>query len=472
MSVYQACKILMVFGLWCPCSTYLSDRPAIYCTGELVNDLFDFYEKNVLREIVLPEGGLFYEYDYCDKYRMDRKELLPVTNLSPSELEILELMNNTNSPAYLYPLFVQLSHMKDNHGKRHVEGICVLFQEVFSPPLIDPFGPPHDHEFGRFYDTFFGNCYKFPFLRHLELYSFVMGKEHFSLLYRPAMASRLEYLGLPQNCTDEFLKDIGDFKNLKFINASATKIKGQCLSCLAGLPHLRTLDLRRNTFDRMALSGLKDVNSLTTLLLSDTNIQDEDLEPIGRLKNLERITLHRTRVTDEGLACLANLKNLKYVSLYETQTTPSGREQLLNEIPGLVIDVTLPKTISEFLEERKFISAYMGDRYQQYRLAGHYRANDEDIVESLKWYIIVASTDHTISEPYPERLVRNWRRTSDTSIRSITYFLDDEQIAEARRRADALMFLRDTTECQYEVKSDHGLPVYQYGFETIWSYED
>lgn len=73
---------------------------------------------------------------------------------------------------------------------------------------------------------------------------------------------------------------------------------------LAGLPHLKTLDL------------------------SATAITDESLKVVGSLRTLQRLNLTLTRVTDPGLAALAGLTDMRHFSLASTKCTGQGMAHL------------------------------------------------------------------------------------------------------------------------------------------------
>ena len=472
MHMYKRYNVAWALILIFLCSACFSSEKAIFCHGELVNDLSDFYNKVRWREFVLPSGGLYNQYyPRSDK---DMTELNKITNLPKCELNTLKFMDDTyvDAPHILSPFMVQLTHSKDQNGKRHIEGICVLFQETLYPPVINPFAPPHKLEFTNFYDKFYSNLDKFPFLRHLELYSFVMQKKHITALSKLGVASKLKYLGMPNNYSDSDLKEISDFNQLEYINASATRIKGGGFKYLSNLSKLKTLDLRRNQFDHATLSGLKKVKLLTTLLLSDTNIGDGDLKDISELNNLNYLTLHGTQITDKGLIHLTKIKNLKYVSLFNTKTTTLGRDNLINKNSHLVIDVNSPQKMSVFLNERNYISAYLGGRHNQFRLANYYSKNNTDLVESLKWYIILEAGNSKVSSSYPEKYIQIWQKKAKQEIRRLKNTLELNQIEEAEKRAKSFILLSKISKYNYDIIQDNELPVYQYGFDSIWNYEN
>lgn len=72
------------------------------------------------------------------------------------------------------------------------------------------------------------------------------------------------------------------------------------------------------------LAKLKDLISLRSLLLPDTQITDEALTHLRGLTELELLWMDRTGVTDAGLSHLWNLKKLESLSLNGTQIKGDG----------------------------------------------------------------------------------------------------------------------------------------------------
>ena len=71
---------------------------------------------------------------------------------------------------------------------------------------------------------------------------------------------------------------------------------------------------------------------LIWLNLSNSNMQDQDLEKIGQLENLMKLNLSKTAITDEGLKNLGSLVNLEALNLYGTKVS----EGLLTLLPELI----------------------------------------------------------------------------------------------------------------------------------------
>jgi Leucine-rich repeat (LRR) protein/beta-lactamase regulating signal transducer with metallopeptidase domain/tetratricopeptide (TPR) repeat protein len=90
-----------------------------------------------------------------------------------------------------------------------------------------------------------------------------------------------------------------------------------------------TVNLRNGT--DADLAALKDVQQITRLDLSDSNVTDAGLARLEEMAGLQDLYLTRCLVTDAGVAHLKPLKNLRWLSLIETHVTDAG----LTELTGL-----------------------------------------------------------------------------------------------------------------------------------------
>ncbi len=77
-----------------------------------------------------------------------------------------------------------------------------------------------------------------------------------------------------------------------------------------------------------ALKPLGSLDNLVWLYLQGTAITDDGLEHLSRLETLTQLHLEKTGIGDAGLVHLANLENLEYLNLYGTKVTDAGLEHL------------------------------------------------------------------------------------------------------------------------------------------------
>ncbi len=76
------------------------------------------------------------------------------------------------------------------------------------------------------------------------------------------------------------------------------------------------------TPDSVNLSDLLLIkDQLIWLQLAKSNINDQDLEVIGKLTNLRKLNLSQNSITDQGVSQLVSLKNLQQLNLYGNQIT-------------------------------------------------------------------------------------------------------------------------------------------------------
>lgn len=454
--------VLIVFITFSPC---IADEWMMYCTGELYryeqahsylgeHSPEEGYGEYFLREIVLPEGGMYRRLSYTRHSDID--ELSDIPN---DEIKILKLLCETLDDHRNFNLCVQTSDRKDSKGMRYIEALCFLLYDM-------PWGvPSYIYEPYNFLSekktNIFNLLAKLPKLRHLELYSFILSDRRFSEIGK---LPNLEYLGLPQLSKDENLKHLAGLTKLKYINASGTRnIKGSGLKYLSKLPNLRTLDMRCNKLDREAFMLLKSFKSLETLLLSASSVTDEDLEFISSMENLKYITLHYTDITDGGLKYLSQLKALRYVSLHNTKTTKAGHTLLKQNHPDLKLDVEPLRNFMEFFIDLRHVMAQIGDAGYQRSVASLYstgvKYTPKDYVESLKWYIVCSKQIEVFGSGRKAEILEK--------IKYLKSQLSKYQIKEAEKRARVYLYLQERCSYNFEIERQEGLPVYQYDFDTI-----
>ena len=94
------------------------------------------------------------------------------------------------------------------------------------------------------------------------------------------------------------------------------------------------VDLRNANLTDDNLAVLRELGSVTYLLLAATNVGDKSLLHLQPLSELEFVELRRTEVTDAGLEHLQTFPKLKAVDLYHTNTTQEGRQHLRDAMPS------------------------------------------------------------------------------------------------------------------------------------------
>ena len=85
------------------------------------------------------------------------------------------------------------------------------------------------------------------------------------------------------------------------------------------------------------LAARTDMAGILILNLSWCPISDEALPPLTALQSLETLILSNTRVTDAGIAFLAEMPNLSHIALEDTDVTPGGVDKLKQLLPQCVV---------------------------------------------------------------------------------------------------------------------------------------
>ena len=151
---------------------------------------------------------------------------------------------------------------------------------------------------------------------------------------------KLERLNLRgTKITDTALEHISGLISLVALDAGFAQITDSGLDRLTNLTHLRELAIGGNKLSDSGLQFLKSLPDLTHLDISGSQrtdsglwfvtVTDLGMEPVAGLKHLRELNLGGTGTTDLGLAKLKELSQLQSLDLSRTQVTPKGLETLL-----------------------------------------------------------------------------------------------------------------------------------------------
>ncbi len=97
---------------------------------------------------------------------------------------------------------------------------------------------------------------------------------------------------------------------------------------------LVSVNLSGMTLSDQELTELAGMTSVTSLLLGDTDISDDDLRRVAGMRQLETLGLRGTAITDAGVAHLAALTGLRELFLADTGIT-DGALAALSGLSGL-----------------------------------------------------------------------------------------------------------------------------------------
>lgn len=117
------------------------------------------------------------------------------------------------------------------------------------------------------------------------------------------------------------------------LDLSNTRITGEGVEALAGLPRFEELDLSETDVTDRGLAGIARVKRLKELDLSGTAITDDGpaaLKPLARLFSLR---LNHTAIGDAGILHLKPFKGIYQIELGHTRVTDRALTILLKQGP-------------------------------------------------------------------------------------------------------------------------------------------
>jgi hypothetical protein len=121
------------------------------------------------------------------------------------------------------------------------------------------------------------------------------------------------------------------FHDVWLIDLTSTNVQDSDLESIGRLAKLENLSLSKTRITGAGLAHLEELQSLRCLCLWQTPIDDTALMHIADLVNLEQLLVSETNVTDAGLIHLERLTRLeKWLGLDGTQVTDRGLERLVN----------------------------------------------------------------------------------------------------------------------------------------------
>jgi Leucine-rich repeat (LRR) protein len=122
------------------------------------------------------------------------------------------------------------------------------------------------------------------------------------------------------------------------VHLSDTKVNDADLEALKSLTQLHRLYLQNTTITDAGLEHLQALTELQTLSLNHTKVTDAGLDNLKGLSKLKTLSLANTRVTNKGLEQLKGLTKLQTLHLKGSLVTDSGAKELTTASPKLEID--------------------------------------------------------------------------------------------------------------------------------------
>jgi len=176
----------------------------------------------------------------------------------------------------------------------------------------------------------------------LQMYGTFNGKSTMELISNENMRhikvmAKLEELTLPRWTNDSGLANVAGLTHLKNLNIPITNVTDAGMVYVKDLNSLENIALHGTKVTGEGLKHLQGKN-LSILGLNQTDIGDADMEMIGAFTNLKALFLVGTKVTDASIPHLKKLKNLKRLDITGGKISAQGKQELQAAMPGLEIN--------------------------------------------------------------------------------------------------------------------------------------
>lgn len=149
---------------------------------------------------------------------------------------------------------------------------------------------------------------------------------------------------------DWLRKRVGDeymtvFDRVTSVNLSDCDVNDHTMLALGDLEKLRELHLSRTKVTDAGLRHLSHSKQLDQLWLNGTLVTDSGLQHLRGLESLTNLWLNNTGVTDAGLEKLNGLTGLRKVWLFGTNVSEAGANRLRKTLPDCIVEHALePQT--------------------------------------------------------------------------------------------------------------------------------
>ncbi|WP_252850528.1 leucine-rich repeat domain-containing protein [Aeoliella straminimaris] len=111
------------------------------------------------------------------------------------------------------------------------------------------------------------------------------------------------------------------------------RFKVDRLQNLPKTPHLSHLLLSETSINDDDLDWIGSLNSLESLALNDTSISDQGVLHLRDLTSLRHLHLSNTSITDASVTVLGGLVDLKELDISGTLITPQGQQLIERMLP-------------------------------------------------------------------------------------------------------------------------------------------
>ena len=125
--------------------------------------------------------------------------------------------------------------------------------------------------------------------------------------------------------TDDGLRRLSAFPNLKSLNLANTNVNGAGIQSLADCPNLRSLNFNQCArLDLAVLAQTPIFQRMESLMLGETGCDDKSVELLRGHQALRELSLHGCPLTDAAAAAVASIPMLESLRLGATKLTDKG----------------------------------------------------------------------------------------------------------------------------------------------------
>ena len=139
------------------------------------------------------------------------------------------------------------------------------------------------------------------------------------------------------NSTDignDILIPISSLSKLQILNLGDSNINGTTLSELQSLKFLTTLEISDNDLDD--ITGLENLSSLTQLEINSCGITEDMVESLTKLPNLTSLDITGNEIGDIGLYNIViNLHKLEFLDISHIGITITGARYIAQYLPNI-----------------------------------------------------------------------------------------------------------------------------------------
>jgi hypothetical protein len=112
------------------------------------------------------------------------------------------------------------------------------------------------------------------------------------------------------------------------VKLTQSTVNDDQLQVLKAFPQLRVLDLRYTRVSDRGLAHLETLTALEQLSLDGTRVSDLGLDHLSHLQELHKVSLNETAVSDLGLGFLEKLPGLEELSVKQTAVSEKAAQSL------------------------------------------------------------------------------------------------------------------------------------------------